>query len=90
MAAITANIIITVGFGLFPLIHAGDYLAFYQNGIVYKKKRYLWSELGKVGWRDFTHGGLFHSVMMDTSKKVFNVTYLEHPKKHYNEAYMKN
>ena len=85
---ITVNLILTVAFGLYPLIHLKEYLAFYEYGIIYRKKTYFWSELCSARWRDFTTGGFFRSVMMDTNKKAFNVTYVTNPKRQYNRAYM--
>lgn len=88
LSAIIVNLALTVGFGLFPLIHLRRYMAFYERGIVYGKRAYLWSELGSAGWRDHTTGGIFHSLIMETNKKNFDVTYLANPKKQYNRAYM--
>lgn len=82
------DVLLTLIIGLYPLIHLRDYLAFYENGIVFRKKAYFWSELGSVGWRDHTYGGFFHGIVMATNKKAFQVTYLEQPKKQYNRAYM--
>lgn len=87
-SAVIVNVVLTAVFGLYPLIHMREYLAFYEYGIVYRRKAYLWSELGSVGWRDHTYGGLFHSVLMDTDRRVFDVTYVANPKRQYNRAYM--
>lgn len=84
------DVVLTLIIGLYPLIHLRDYLAFHENGIVFRKKTYLWSELGSVSWRDHTYGGFFHSTVMATHKKAFQVTYLKTPKKQYNRAYMKH
>ena len=88
MRLILLDLILTVCFGLFPLIHLREYLAFYENGIVYRKKAYLWSELGSVGWHERTYGALFHSTYMTTGKRKFNVTYVTKAKKQYNKAYL--
>ncbi len=87
---IAFDVILTVIIGLYPLIHLRDYLAFYENGIVFRKKMYLWSELGTVSWRDHIFAGFFHRTVMATNKKAFQVAYLENPKKQYNLAYMKH
>lgn len=87
-SAIFTNVILTAVFGLFPLIHLREYLAFYEYGIVYRKKKYLWSELGEARWREHIYGGLFRSILMDTDRKVFDVTYVTDAKKQYNRAYM--
>ena len=88
MSTIIVNLVLTVAFGFYPLIHLREYLAFYEYGIRYRKKTYFWSDLGQAGWRDHTYGGLFHSVLMDTDRKVFDVTYVQNPKKQFNKAYM--
>lgn len=88
MSAVIVNLILTLGFGLYPLIHLKEYLAFYEYGIVYRKRAYRWSELGSVSWREHTYGGFFRSILMDTNKRVFDVTYVTNPKKQYNKAYM--
>lgn len=88
IAIIILDLILTIVFGLFPLIHLREYLAFYENGIIYRKRPYFWSELGSAGWRNHTMGGIFNSTLMDTDIKVFNVTYVKNPKKQYNRAYM--
>lgn len=90
MRILLVNVVLTVVLGLFPLIHLREYMAFHQYGIVYRRKAYLWSELGDVGWRDHTYGGLFRSILMDTDKKTFDVTYVNGARKQYNRAYMKN
>lgn len=89
IGVVIMDVVLTLVIGLYPLIHLRDYLAFYENGIVFRKKTYFWSELGSVTWRDHTYGGFFHRIVMATNKKAFQVTYLEHPKKQYNRAYMK-
>ena len=88
MSTIFVNLILTIAFGLFPLIHLREYLAFYEYGIVYRKRTYLWSELGSARWRDFTYGGFFRRILMDTDRKVFDVTYVTNAKKEFNRAYM--
>lgn len=87
---IVVDVLLTVIIGLYPLLHLREYLAFYENGIVFRKKAYLWSELGSVNWRDHVWGGFFHNTVMVTNKKAFQVAYLESPKKQYNRAYMKH
>lgn len=82
------DLALTAVIGLFPLIHLREYLAFYEKGIVYRKKAYLWSELGSAGWHERAYGALFYSTYMTTGKKKFNVTYLTKAKKQYNRAYM--
>ena len=69
-------------------MHLREYLAFYEYGIVYRKRTYLWSELGSARWRDFTYGGFFRRILMDTDRKVFDVTYVTNAKKEFNRAYM--
>lgn len=88
MGTVVFNLIVTAAFGFYPLIHLREYLAFYEYGIIYRKKAYFWSDLGQVGWRDHTYGGLFHSILMDTNRKVFDVTYVTNAKKQFNRAYM--
>lgn len=78
----------TLIFGLWPLIHLRDNLEFYENGIVYHKKTYTLKELGEISWHN--SGNAFTSTYMRTNVKGFNVTYLVHPKKAYNQAYMKH
>ena len=90
MTTVIVNLLLTVVFGLYPLIHLKKYLAFYENGMIYGKRQYLWADLGTPGWRDHTTGGFFHSTMMVTDKRNFDVTYLDSPKKEYNRAYMKH
>lgn len=87
---IVVDVILTVVIGFYPLLHLRDYLAFYENGIIFRKKAYLWSELGSVSWRDHVWGGFFHHTVMATNKKAFQVAYVENPKKQYNIAYMKH
>lgn len=82
------DVVLTAVISLYPLIHLREYLAFYEYGIVFRKKAYLWSELGAVEWRTHTYGGIFTSVVMATNKRAFQVTYLKQPKKQYNRAYM--
>lgn len=73
--------------GLFPLVHFRDSLVFYENGICYHGRNYLFSQLGSVSFRDFQSGLMTHN-MMDTDLRNFDVTYLERPKRQYNRAYM--
>lgn len=86
------DIIFCVGmivfFGLFPLIHLRDKLEFYENGIVFGKKTYTLKELGDISWRNSSN--VIDSTYMRTNVKSFNVTYLVHPKKAYNQAYLKH
>lgn len=89
MGVVILDAVLTLVIGLYPLIHLRDTLAFYEYGIVFRKKVYLWSELGSVEWRTHTYGGIFTSVVMATNKRAFSVTYLKQPKKQYNRAYMK-
>lgn len=89
MGIVIFDITVTAIFGLYPLIHLRDTLSFYEYGIVYRKRAYLWSELGAVEWRNHTYGGFFTSTVMATNQRTFSVTYLEQPKKQYNRAYMK-
>lgn len=88
MGLVLLDLALTIGFGLFPLIHLREYLAFYEYGIVYRKKAYLWSELGSAGWHERAYGALFYSTYMTTNKKKFNVTYVTKAKKQYNKAYL--
>ncbi|MCI8945464.1 MAG: hypothetical protein HFI91_00180 [Lachnospiraceae bacterium] len=88
MSTVIVNLVLTVIFGLFPLIHLREYLAFYEYGIIYRKRAYLWSYLGQAEWRDHTYGGIFRSILMATNRKVFNVTYVVNAKKQFNRAYM--
>lgn len=89
MGVVILDVVLTAVIGLYPLLHLRDALAFYEYGIVFRKRAYLWSELGSVEWRTHTRGGFFTSVVMATNKRTFQVTYLEQPKKQYNRAYMK-
>lgn len=73
--------------GLYPLVHFKDSLEFYENGISYKGRRYLLSQLGAISFRDYSYG-LKTSCMMDTDARVFDVTFLERPKRAFNKAYM--
>lgn len=73
--------------GLFPLIHLRDSLVFYENGICYHGRNYLFSQLGSVRFRDYKSGIMTH-CMMDTDLRTFDVTYLERPKRQFNKAYM--
>ena len=77
-----------VVFGLFPLIHLRDSLEFYENGIVFSGKTYYLKDLGEVRWHNSSN--VISSTYMKTNVKSFNVTYLIHPKKAYNQAYMKH
>lgn len=89
MGMIIVNLVLTIGFGFYPLIHLREYLAFYEYGIKYRKGIYFWSDLGQAGWRNHNMGGgLFRSVLMDTNRKVFDVTYVKNPRKQFNRAYM--
>ena len=86
------DIIFCVGlivfFGLFPLIHLRDSLEFFENGITFRGKPYYLKDLGEIRWHN--SGNLITSTYMKTNVKSFNVTYLMHPKKAYNQAYMKH
>ena len=87
-STIVVNLVLTVVFGFYPLIHLREYLAFYEYGIVYRKRTYYWSDLGQAGWRDHTYGGFFRSILMDTNRRVFDVTYVQNAKRQFNRAYM--
>lgn len=87
-AILILDLVLTIVFGLFPLIHLREYLAFYENGIIYRKQTYFWSDMGSPDWRDHTIGGIFNSTMMRTKIKSFDVTYVKNAKKQYNKAYM--
>ncbi len=71
---------------LYPLIHLRDFLIFYENGICINGKKYFFTEIGKVGFCDYQTGIITHQ-MMQTDLRNFDVTYVERPKRAYNEAY---
>lgn len=73
--------------GLFPLVHLRDSLVFYENGICYHGRNYLFSQLGPVRFRDSKSGIITH-CMMDTDLRTFDVTFLERPKRQFNKAYL--
>lgn len=79
--------IIFLAIGLYPLVHFKDSLEFYENGISYKGRRYLLSQLGSIRFRDFQYG-LKTRCMMDTGVRTFDVTFLKQPKREFNRAYM--
>lgn len=80
--------VILVFGGLWPLTHLQDKLEFYERGMIFKKKAYYWKDLGEPRWHN--SGSAITSTYMKTNVKGFNVTYLTHPKKAYNQAYMKH
>lgn len=79
--------LIFLAIGLYPLAHLKDSLVFYENGICYHGISYLLSDLGSVRFRDF-QSGIMTNSMMDTDLRTFDVTFLDHPKRQYNRAYM--
>ena len=90
MGMLIVSVLIVLGIGLYPLSHLPEKIEFYDNGITYCGKAYLWSDLRSVEWRDHTAGGIFCHTVMATESKVFDVTYLEQVKKQYNKAYLKD
>ncbi len=89
--AIKFILLFTIGliWGGYPLIHLRDSLVFYENGIAVNGKEYLFSTIGSITFYDY-HYGIMTQQFMNTDLRNFNVTYIERPKKAYNEAYLNN
>lgn len=79
--------VISLVVGLFPLVHLTEKLSFYERGMTYKGKSYLWSEVGTPVWKG-SGNGLFYRTYLEVGKKRLNISYLNSPKKAYNQAYM--
>lgn len=79
--------IIGMAIGLYPLIHLRDSLAFYENGISVNGREYLFSDIGDITFCDY-RSGIMTQQLMKTNLRNFNVTYIEKPKKAYNDAYL--
>ena len=78
--------IIGMAIGLYPLIHLKDSLKFYENGIAVNGNEYLFSEIGDITFGDY-RSGIMTQQLMKTNLRNFNVTYINKPKKAYNQAY---
>lgn len=42
----------------FPLFHCGDFIAFYERGIVYCKRKWTLEELGEISFLDVSGGSV--------------------------------
>ncbi len=74
---------------LFPLIHCGDCLEFYEAGIVIGKQFWTLEKLGKISFMDVKNNySLFGQTYMCTEVRRFNVTYIKDAKKNFNFAYL--
>ena len=74
---------------MLPLMHLKNSLKFYERGLSFNGIKYNFENLGIITFCDYTCG-FKTEQFMKSSLRNFNVTYIERPKKAYNESYMKN
>lgn len=76
-------------FTLYPLIHIGDSLRFYENGIMFKKKTYLFRSQ-KVKW--ICREGVMYFMegrylSLEGHKNQINASYVQNPQDAFARAY---
>lgn len=88
--AIRSIIICLIGiiYILIPLIHWKDYIGFYENGIKFNNKKIKFEKEESIRFRKQSLSILGRYLILETSKKNINVTYMNMPKKQYQRAYM--
>lgn len=80
--------LIAGGPGLYTLRHLTERMEFCEYGICWKGRFYSFSDMGNIGWRSVSQAGFFSREKIDTARGSFDVTYLDRPRKAYNQAYM--
>ena len=89
-AAVLAVLIglIAAAWVFFPLTHCRDEIAFYENGIVFCRRRWKMEELGNISFTDVrSNRSLFKRTYLCTSVRRFDITYIKDGKKNFNRAY---
>ncbi len=81
-------VVIAGGIGFYTLRHLTERMEFCEYGICWKGRFYSFSDLGNIGWRSVTQAGFFSRDRIDTARGSFDVSYLDKPRKAYNQAYM--
>ncbi|MCI9137901.1 MAG: hypothetical protein HFH48_10150 [Lachnospiraceae bacterium] len=75
----------------FPLIHCRDMIAFYENGIVIRKRPWMLTELGQISFMEVKSSySLFARTYMCTEVRNFDITYIKNGKKNFNRAYFES
>lgn len=84
------GIAVAILVGLVTLRHKKDIMEFYEYGICFRGRWYSFEDLGQISWESLSnrHMFFFDALRMQTDIKSFNVTYVDHPKRAYNQAYM--
>lgn len=83
-------IVIYAVFILFPLLHVKDSMKFYQNGIEYNGKPYIF-KTNKVTWSSRTGTGYFlagKTLQMVGMPKGANVSYIKDAQKLFTQFYL--
>lgn len=78
-------------FVLFPLVHLRDSLKFYQNGIAYNGKPYLF-QTNKVTWSKRTGRGYFiagRALYLEGMAREANVSYIKDARELFDRFYLK-
>lgn len=72
------------------LQHGRDKIEFYERGIRWRHKWYSFEELGEITWEraENRHLFFFDATILQTDCGGFNVSYVNHPRRAYNQAYM--
>ena len=81
-------VVIAGGTGLYTLRHLTERMEFCEYGICWKGRFYSFTDLGNISWRSISQAGFFSRDKIDTARGSFDVTYLDRPRKAYNQAYM--
>lgn len=87
--AIVALIILAAAAWVFwPLVHWREFAAFYENGIVLDRRKWMLEELAEISFQDVrSNRSLFTRTYLCTSVRKFDVTYIKDCKKNFNRAY---
>lgn len=73
--------------GAYPLTHLKDKLRFYERGMSFNGRMYLYEDIGTLTFCDYTYG-IKTEQYMKSNARSFNVTYIYRPKRAYNKAYL--